>query len=255
MSNELLEPRFSHVYDEIYATDLVFRPGCWTLCGDGHCCHFSRYKSELDSGFHEIPLLPGEWQYLNDKGHIGQYADYRRLTLEVQLATGILAYESLRIPTSLCPCSHDIRPTICRLYPLLPLYSPTAGLIGIDTRVTLFDVIEEVLDLPRGCRIDDIPLSEMRKFMELTRALGSEPVLVFHLMAYKLVKDVFRRGLQQMVAADGRPAESRDELAERISAYQRDLVVKVVNWTAVKAELNDLGNQFRSIHGPSFKLS
>ena len=255
MAAELLEPRFAPIYDEIYATDLVFEPGCWRRCGDAHCCHFSRYKSEQEPGFHEIPLLPGEWEYLHTRGHIQQYPDYRRLALEVPLSTGVLTYQSLRIPTLQCPCAHDLRPTICRLYPLLPVYSATAGLIGIDTRLTLFDVIEEVLELPRGCRIEAIPLGELQKFMGLTRALGSEPVLVFHLMAYKLVKDILCRALQQIVAAAGRPTGSRAQIAERITTYQRDLVVKVVNWGTVKAELNELGRQFRSIHGPSFSVS
>jgi hypothetical protein len=247
--------RFADVFDAIYSIDLVFRPSCWTLCSDAHCCHFSRYKSAADPAFHEIPLLPGEWEYLNRTGHIHQYADYRRLTLDVRLATGVLAYDSLRIPAAQCPCTHNIRPTICRLYPLLPVYSATAGLIGVDTRVTLFDVIEEVLELPRVCRIGEIPLSELQKFMELTRVLGSEPVLVFHLMAYKLVKDVLRKYLLQMVTATGRPTGSAEELAERITALQRDLVVKAVNWRAVQTELDGLGNQFRSLYGPSFTLS
>jgi hypothetical protein len=255
MAAEQFESRFAHVFDTIYGVDLVFKPGCWALCSDAHCCHFSRYKSAGDSAFHEIPLLPGEWAYLNRTGHIHQYESYRQLRLEVTLATGILAYESLRIPATQCPCTHDIRPTICRLYPLLPLYSPTSGLVGVDTSVTLFDVIEEVLGLPRVCRIEEIPLAELQKFMVLARALGSEPVLVFHLIAYKLVKDTLRRHLLQMVAAAGHPSGSRDEIAQRITAFQRDLVAKVVNWQAVKSELNELGNQFRAIHGDSFMLT
>jgi hypothetical protein len=255
MATELPESKFAHVFDTIYGVDLVFKPGCWALCSDAHCCHFSRYKSASDAAFHEIPLLPGEWAYLNRTGHIRQYENYRQLKLEVPLTTGILAYESLRIPATQCPCTHDIRPTICRLYPLLPVYSPTAGFVGVDTRVTLFDVIEEVCDLPRVCRIEEVPFSELQKFMQLTRALGSEPVLVFHLIAYKLVKDTLRRYLLQMVAAGGRPSGSREDIAERITALQRDLVVKAVNWGAVKSELNELGNQFRALHGASFTLS
>ena len=255
MAAELSESRYAHVFEQIYSIDLIFRPNCWTLCSDAHCCHFSRYKTPGDPAFHEIPLLPGEWDFLNRTGHIRQYADYRRLELEVKLTTGVLAYESLRIPAAQCPCTHDIRPTICRLYPLLPVYSATAGLVGVDTRVTLFDVIEEVLDLPRACRIGEIPLGELQKFMELTRVLGSEPVLVFHLMAYKLVKDVLRKYLLKTVATSGRPTGSREAIADRITALQRDLVVKGVDWGAVHAALNDLGNQFRSIYGLSFRLS
>jgi hypothetical protein len=255
MAAEPHESKFAHVFDAIYGVDLVFKPGCWALCSDAHCCHFSRYKSAGDTAFHEIPLLPGEWAYLNRTGYIRQYENCRQLRLEVSLTTGTMAYESLRIPATQCPCTHDIRPTICRLYPLLPVYSATDGLIGVDTRVTLFDVIEEVFDLPRVCRIGEIPFSELQKFMALTRALGSEPVLVFHLIAYKLVKDALRRCLLQMVAAAGRPSGSREEIAARITALQRDLVAKAVNWGAVKSELNELGNQFRAIHGASFTLS
>jgi hypothetical protein len=249
------ESRFEHVFDTIYGIDLVFEPGCWKLCSDAHCCHFSRYKSAGAPAFHEIPLLPGEWQYLNTTGHIHQYEDSRQLRLEVSLDTGTLTYESLRIPGRQCPCRHELRPTICRLYPLLPMYSVSAGLIGVDTKMTLFDVIEEVLELPRACRIAAVPLSELQKFMALARALGSEPVLMFHLMAYKRVKDQLRDTLMKMVAAAGRPSGSPGEVADRITTLQRDLVVKTVNWGAVKADLNQLGNDFRQRHGPSFTLS
>jgi hypothetical protein len=254
MANELCEPKYADIYDQIYRTDLVFREGCWRLCGDAHCCHFARYKPQLTQGFHEIPLLPGEWEYLNTTGYIRQYGDYRRLTLGVQLRVGSLVYESLRISTTHCPCSHDIRPTICRLYPLLPIYSATAGLIGVDTRVTIFDIIEEALDLPRSCKIDEIPLNELQKFMTLTRALGSEPVLVFHLMAYKLVKDVFQNALLQKLSLEGTAAMPAEQGA-LFMAYQQDLVTKVVDWSSVKAQLNELGDSFRRLHGSSFTLA
>ena len=34
-------------FEKIYASDLTFQPGCWELCGDAHCCHFSRYKANF----------------------------------------------------------------------------------------------------------------------------------------------------------------------------------------------------------------
>jgi hypothetical protein len=34
-------------FDKIYATDLVYRPGCWQLCGDAHCCNFNRYRARF----------------------------------------------------------------------------------------------------------------------------------------------------------------------------------------------------------------
>ena len=60
--------RFESTFDRIYATDLVYAPDCWKLCGNAHCCNFSRYKSQMSILGHqrsqEIPLLPGEFDFI-----------------------------------------------------------------------------------------------------------------------------------------------------------------------------------------------
>jgi len=53
------ESRFAALFDTVYSTELVYRSGCWELCKDAHCCHFSRYKHERTQGTQELPLLPG----------------------------------------------------------------------------------------------------------------------------------------------------------------------------------------------------
>ena len=58
--------------ERIYSTDLTFVPNCWKLCGDAHCCSFSRYKAKFrmiaKTPFQELPLLPGEYEFLAAKG-------------------------------------------------------------------------------------------------------------------------------------------------------------------------------------------
>ena len=60
-------------FDKIYSTDLVYAKDCWQLCGNGHCCNFTRYKSQFTmigkSHYQELPLLPNEYEYLQHKGY------------------------------------------------------------------------------------------------------------------------------------------------------------------------------------------
>jgi hypothetical protein len=79
-----IEPvvRYSAMFDTIFATDLVYERNCHTLCGDAHCCHFRRYKGE--GSLHQLPLLPGEYEYMQNRGYLSQYKDpVRRRTLKL----------------------------------------------------------------------------------------------------------------------------------------------------------------------------
>ncbi len=67
-------------FERIYATDLRYVPDCYKLCGDAHCCNFSRYKQKFAfmgrSHFQELPLLPGEFEFLRDQGYLAQFQDH-----------------------------------------------------------------------------------------------------------------------------------------------------------------------------------
>ncbi len=74
-----VEGKYSE-FEQIYATDLVYVPECWKLCGDAHCCNFARYKSRFKmigcTPFQELPLLPGEYEFLASKNWLNQFGEH-----------------------------------------------------------------------------------------------------------------------------------------------------------------------------------
>jgi hypothetical protein len=124
------------VFDVVYETDLVYVSDCWKLCGDAHCCSFSRYKSRFKmiarTPFQELPLLPGEYDYLRARGWDAQFGEHEHKVVEFSVGDLEIRAESIVSYKSGCACDHDTRPTICRLYPLLPVYDARGALVGVD---------------------------------------------------------------------------------------------------------------------------
>src|SRR5215475_12212810 len=96
------------IFDEIYSTDLRYQKDCWTLCGDAHCCSFARYKARFRmiarTPFQELPLLPGEYEYLAEKGWLAQFGDFDHRASEVELGTGCMRVESIISRRPQCAC-------------------------------------------------------------------------------------------------------------------------------------------------------
>src|SRR5688500_3170845 len=106
-------PTVDAALDLIYSLDLVYRPECWKLCGDAHCCHHSRHKAKLPmpgAPYTDLALLPGELSYMQRRGLLIQYQSYEVQELRLPLSRGELRVQSLKIPGQMCPCKHDIRP-------------------------------------------------------------------------------------------------------------------------------------------------
>src|SRR5262245_33662855 len=112
-------------FDTIFATDLVYEQDCWKLCGDAHCCHYDRYKRfgpAEERGVTKIPLLPGEWDYMKERGLLAQYQDPQLEHTVLEGRNGSFPFDLLVVKVDRnCPCTHAIRPTFCRLYPMLPV--------------------------------------------------------------------------------------------------------------------------------------
>ena len=170
-------------FEAIYRTDLVYAPDCWKRCGDAHCCNFSRYKSSMgitaDKPFQELPLLPGEMQFLVETGFIRDFGEIEHRVIEFPLSRGVLRAEFLVSRGKTCACQHNTRTTVCRLYPLMPRFDDAGHLIGTDTMFGMFEHIERLDVLPRACKIDAIPFSETDKLLTICRAIGSNPLHVF----------------------------------------------------------------------------
>jgi len=250
-------PSRHKVFDFIYSTDLVYKPQCWKLC-EAHCCNFFRYKSGPSKHVHEIPLLPGEWQYMSSKGYLDQYKDAEHTVLKVSLNVGVLSYEAIKIPTTGCPCDHWRRPTVCRLYPLAPRYDLERGFVGVDSTFSLMEIAEEFLGVPRACQVDQVPFHEVEKFIAISKAIETEPVMMFRFMVLDLLKTFLRAGLRdnkdQIVDEDSNfsdPAQLSNAFELIQLAFLRGVVI---DWRQAKMALEELGARFKKMYGPAFRL-
>jgi hypothetical protein len=128
----------------IYGLDLVYEKDCWKLCGDAHCCNFARHKSRFKfmgkKPFQELPLLPGEYEFMRDRGWLAQFQDHvhkkQVFALDGQRAMTI---ESIVSHRPGCACDHATRPTICRLYPLFPVLDIEGRITGIETHFWIYE--------------------------------------------------------------------------------------------------------------------
>ena len=242
-------------FETIYATDLVYAPGCWQLCGDAHCCTFSRYKSQMRILGHrhkqELPLLPGESEYMKRRGIMGDFRDAQCMSVDYPLAGGKMKLEFLVGGTNACACKHDTRTTVCRLYPLLPMFDIEGKLTGVDADFGIYEEIENIDGMERGCKITNVPFSEMNKLLAIAGAIGRSPKAVFYTMAYRLAKGHAREQLKKAKAAQkpDRPRMSTLALFEGMF-----LLRQLLDQSVLRPQLEALAEEFRERHGPRFSL-
>jgi hypothetical protein len=180
------------VFDRVYTTELVFEPDCWKLCGDAHCCHFSRHKAKFrmmakGDTFQELPLLPGEWEYLNERGWAAQFGEHELRASTYAVGDHAFRVEAVISHRPMCACNHGTRTTICRLYPLLPVLDSSGALLKTEA-LGAYEEMELLDGLEPACQIRDIPSSQLDLFNGLAGLLGSHPVLRVYMRAYHLVK-------------------------------------------------------------------
>lgn len=185
-------------FDAIFETDLVYKQDCWKLCGDGHCCHFDRYKrNSSEQGFQTLPLLAGEYEYMQRRGILEKYVEMDLQRTNIDLENGTWHIDMLRVRAdSACPCEHDLRPTVCRIYPLWPIFSVSQGLVGISTTPSQFEVMETLGGLERACKISGTTFVEFEKFLKICAAISANPRVMFSVMIMALCRDLFEETLQ-----------------------------------------------------------
>ena len=160
MSNGL-----ASIFQELYGIDLVYRRDCWKLCGDAHCCNFSRYKAKFKllarHGTQELPLLPGEFDFLRENGWDTQFRNYQRKTLRYEYGNGSIDFDSVVSARPGCVCDHGTRTVICRLYPLLPTFDATGAVTG-TAPLGIYEEIERIEGLDTACRLRSSSTKWMR---------------------------------------------------------------------------------------------
>jgi hypothetical protein len=244
--------RFESAFETIYATDLVYAPNCWKLCGDAHCCNFTRYKSQMSilgkNHFQELPLLPGEYEFLSTRGWIGRYADVERRVTEFPLARGTMRLEFLVGRSQSCACDHAARTTTCRLYPLLPVFDLLGRVTGIDAHFGIFEEIESIEQTPRACKIEQIPVPELGKFLAICNAIAQNPTHVFYVMAYQFAKAHAAEQLR-LAKKTARADVTALRIFEGLFALQR-----LLDPARIRARLDELADQFVQQYGERFTV-
>lgn len=244
----MLDEFSTQAYDTIYATDMVYGVECWKLCGDGHCCHFSRYRPAGDGSIQEFPLFDGEYEYMQRHDLLSQYQHVEAQLWQIELDVGSYEFTTLRIQANgTCPCDHSRRTTVCRLYPLLPQFDLGQGLCGIDTRFTIYEEAEVLGKLPRACQISDVTFTDMQKFLRMAGAIYAAPRFLFSVMAYSLHKrHVVARLVSDMAFSRRTVHHSLYNLEQQGALLDRE---------TLREELNELGHDFKDHFGQGFTLS
>lgn len=235
----------------IHRLDLVYRPDCWQLCGDAHCCSFARHKARFrllgGKPFQELPLLPGEWQYLQQTGATAQFQEHTHKLTEFALdEQRAMAVESVVSHRAGCACDHATRPTICRLYPLFPQHDVDGRLLGIEPHFGIYEEMEALDGIGRACALDSLPFAQLSIFLELVGHLAQSPLHLFYLHAYRIVKRHAVDNLRQRLAQQ---PQSAFTLFEWLLMKGR-----VVARESLRAELRDLADRFASRYGNAFVL-
>ena len=236
-------------FDVIQATDLVYVPGCWKLCGDAHCCSFSRHKARFKfigkSPGQELPLLPGEYAYLKSKGLLAQFQDHAYRAVTYAFGSRSILMESIVSKRQNCACDHDTRPTICRLYPVLPVFDVEGRVTGID-RVGIYDQLEDLDGGPRICQVETMPIDELRKLLTVTAEIARDPRALFYMIAYKRAHD---HVLGRVKALRGEREISAFSVFE--TGFMRNALI---DHAVLGEELGTLADAFETRYGSAFAL-
>jgi hypothetical protein len=236
-------------FEQIYSLDLVFEPDCWRLCGDAHCCSFARHKARFrllkgdGKPAQELPLLPGEFEFLEAQGWSAQFHEFERRTLVYDFGPGRVLYDTVTSARPGCACDHDTRTAVCRLYPLLPVFAADGRIVATEP-LGVYEELELLDGLEPACRLSSLPFPQLNLYLELANAIGASPVLRFHLMAYRLAK----RHLADRIGA-AREETGRSAFSLFETAFLRR---RLFDHDALKGELVSLWDEFLALSGPSF---
>jgi hypothetical protein len=242
--------RHESALDELYSSNLLYVPDCWKLCGDAHCCGFSRYKKRFkiltSQPFQSLPMLPGEYDYLQARGWTSQFGEHERRVTEYAIDERVIRAEELVSWRSGCCCTHETRTVVCRLYPLLPVLDFDGNVTGIDDRFGSFEELEHIDAMPSACKVDALPFSQTDIFLRMSRLIGSVPEWNFHLRAYQITR---RHVFSRVRDSKAKSTKTAFELFELMYFMRR-----LFDHDALKAELRALADGFEARYGDRFSL-
>lgn len=236
--------------DQLYSSELTYVPDCWKLCGDAHCCGFSRYKARFKilatQPFQALPMLPGEYDYLQQRGWTDQFGEHEHRVTEYAIDDRVIRAEEVVSRRSGCCCNHPTRSVVCRLYPLLPVLDVDGNLTGVDARFGTFEELEAIDSLSPACQINALPFAQTNIFLGMSRVIGSVPSWSFHLRAYQIARQhVFAR----VSEGKARSTKTAFELFETMYFLRR-----LFDHDSLKAQLRALADAYEARYGSDFAL-
>jgi hypothetical protein len=241
----------SEALEQLYASNLLYVPDCWKLCGDAHCCGFARYKSRFRiltaKPFQALPLLPGEYDFLVQKGLTAQFGDHEHRVNDYVIDHRIVRVEELVSRVTGCCCNHASRTVVCRLYPLLPVLDAGGNLVSVDEAFGSFEELELVDGIAPACQVRTLPFNQMEVFLSMARIIGGVPQWVFAISAYRIAKaHVFSR----LRAKKANTQKSAFELFESMY-FTRQLF----DHTELRKELVHLADEFEARYGAEMSFA
>ena len=231
-------------FAEIYATDLLDVPGCWELCGNANCCSFSRQKDRFSllgsNRSQELPLLPGEYDYLKSHGYLEQFGDHEHRLVDYVFGDRRLRIESIVSRRAGCACNHHSRTTVCRLYPFLPVFDAGGTLAGIE-RLGIYETLESLEGGQRVCKVDGMPDGERQKFLLIVALIAADPLALFYVGAYRIAQAHVRSRLMELRA---------DREADIFTVFERAVFRgRLIDHTVLGMQLTKLAAAIEAKHG------
>lgn len=239
-------------FDRIYSEDLLYISGCWKLCGNANCCGFSKHKSHFNligrQPFQALPLLPGEYKFLERTGLLKQFGEHDHKITEFNIDGYVLKSEELVVHRSGCICEQDTRTTVCRLYPLMPRFDINGRLIGAEPTFGIYEEMERIAEMDPVCKITSLPFDQLNKFLAITEELSKDICRLFYMQAYIITKEHVTSRLK--IKFESNNNGNVFHLFEE--AYFRS---NLIDTELLRTDLSKLANQFESRYGDSFKLA
>ena len=189
--------------------------------------------------------MPGEYEFLASKGWLKQFGDYDRKIIEFPIDGYSLKIESIVSRKPNCACEHNTRPTICRLYPLLPIFNAAGQLIGTES-MGIYEEMERIAGLETACQLTSLPFEQINKFMAIVVELSKNPLHLYYLEAYRITKQQVSKTLEARSLSS-----NRDVFTVFESGFIRQ---NLVYSEQLRTELNELARQFQDKHGDRFQL-
>ena len=198
----------------------------------------------------ELPLLPGEYEFLRRKGWLDRFPGTEHRVIQYPLIHSVMQLEFIVGITGSCACEHATRTTTCRLYPLTPVFDIDGRVINVETEFGIYEELEKLDGLPRACKIENVPFTELGKFLTIAAAIGRNPIALFYLTAYQVAK---AHALERLRRA--RAAQPATVTVDAFRLFEGSFALRrLFDQSELRPRLETMAAEFRRRYGARFQL-